>query len=88
MLEEAKELLSEVEGFSPKNTEELEVFRIRFFGKKGVMNDLFSAFKTIPNKQKKDFGQALNQLKQVAQKKLMIIRFLLKAPMMVKRILI
>ena len=34
------------------------------------MNDLFAAFKTVPNKQKKAFGQALNQLKKAAQRKL------------------
>ena len=70
MLEKVQELLREVEGFAPKNNEELEVFRIRFLGKKGVMNDLFAAFKTVPNEQKKDFGKALNQLKQAAQAKL------------------
>ena len=70
MLEKVQELLREVESFAPKNNEELEVFRIRFLGKKGVMNDLFAAFKTVPNEQKKDFGKALNQLKQAAQAKL------------------
>ena len=70
MLEKIQDLLREVEDFSPKNSEELEVFRIKFLGKKGVMNDLFAAFKTIPSEQKKDFGQALNQLKQAAQNKL------------------
>ena len=43
MLEKVKELLREVEGFSPKNSEELEVFRVKFLGKKGVINDLFTA---------------------------------------------
>ncbi|MBF90303.1 MAG: phenylalanine--tRNA ligase subunit alpha [Flavobacteriales bacterium] len=69
MLEKVKELLREVEGFSPKNSEELEVFRVKFLGKKGVINDLFTAFKKVPNEQKKDFGQALNQLKQASQNK-------------------
>jgi phenylalanyl-tRNA synthetase alpha chain len=31
---------------------------------------LFADFKTVPNEQKKDFGQALNQLKQTIQNKL------------------
>ena len=70
MLEKVQELLSEVESFSPKSIEELEVFRIKFLGKKGVINDLFAAFKTVPVEQKKGFGQALNQLKQAAQSKL------------------
>lgn len=70
MLEKVQELLCEVESFSPKSIEELEVFRIKFLGKKGLMNDLFAAFKTVPAEQKKGFGQALNQLKQAAQRKL------------------
>ena len=70
MLERVQELLCEIESFSPKNIEELEVFRIRFLGKKGVMGDLFDSFKTIPIEQKKGVGQALNQLKQAAQSKL------------------
>ena len=70
MLEKVQELLREVEAFTPKNNEELEIFRIKFLGKKGVMNDLFATFKTVPNEQKKDFGKALNQLKQAAQSKL------------------
>ena len=70
MLERVQELLREVEGFAPKNNEELEVFRIKFLGKKGVLNDLFAAFKSVPNEQKKGFGKALNQLKKTAQSKL------------------
>ena len=69
MLERVEELLREIELFSPKNHEELEVFRVNFLGKKGVLSDLFVAFKTVPKEQKKDFGQALNHLKQAAQDK-------------------
>ena len=70
MLQKAQELLQEVESFSPKNAAELESFRLRFLGKKGVMNELLEAFKSVPNDQKKAFGQALNKLKQAAQAKL------------------
>jgi len=70
MLQKVKELLVEVSSYSPKNAEELEQFRIQYLGKKGLMNDLFAAFKEVPNEQKKDFGQALNQLKKAIQDKL------------------
>lgn len=70
MLEKAQEYLKEVASFSPKDEKELEFFRIRFLSKKGIMNDLFASFKTVPNEQKKAFGQVLNQLKQAAQSKL------------------
>lgn len=70
MLEKAQEYLKEVASFSPKDEKELESFRIRFLSKKGIMNNLFASFKTVPNEEKKAFGQVLNQLKQAAQNKL------------------
>jgi phenylalanyl-tRNA synthetase alpha chain len=70
MLEKVQQLLVEVNSFVAKDAEELEQFRIKFLGKKGLMNDLFADFKSVPNEQKKDFGQALNQLKQTIQNKL------------------
>jgi len=70
MLEKVQKLLVEVNSFVAKDSDELEQFRIKFLGKKGLMNDLFADFKNVPNDQKKDFGQALNQLKQTIQLKL------------------
>lgn len=70
MLTRVQELLDEVKDFSASTKEELETFRIRFLGKKGVMNDLFAAFKEVEPAQRKDFGQALNQLKVAAQEKI------------------
>lgn len=48
----------------------IEQFRIKFLGKKGVMNELFECFKTIPNEEKREMGQLLNQLKTAAQTKI------------------
>ena len=70
MLDKVKVLLDEVSSYYPQNPEELEQFRIQYLGKKGKMNDLFAAFKEVPNDQKKAFGKALNQLKQAIQDKL------------------
>ena len=69
MLETVKNLLKEVEIFSPKSEKEVEEFRLKFLGKKGEMNALFDAFKSVPNESKKEFGQAINILKQNAQAK-------------------
>ena len=38
-------------------------------GKKGKMIELFAAFKEVPNESKKEFGQAINTLKQNAKAK-------------------
>jgi len=48
---------------------EVEKFRVRFLGRKGVMNELFEQFKTLPNDQKKEMGIALNELKNAAMAK-------------------
>jgi len=69
MLEKVKGLLQEVEKFVPKSEKETEGFRLKFLGKKGEMNALFAAFKEVPNESKKEFGQAINTLKQNAQAK-------------------
>lgn len=69
MLDTVKNLLKEVDSFTPKSKEELESFRLAYLGKKGKLNDLFSAFKYVPNEQKKEFGLAINTLKQNAQAK-------------------
>ncbi len=54
-----------IEDFKDKAAE-VEKFRVRFLGRKGVMTELFEQFKTLPNDQKKDMGIALNQLKNAA----------------------
>ena len=54
-----------IEDFKDRATG-VEAFRVRFLGRKGVMNELFEQFKTLPNDQKKDMGIALNQLKNAA----------------------
>ena len=69
MIEKIHKLIEEAEAFSTQSLKELEEFRIKFLGKKGLLNDLFANFKEVPNEQKKDFGQAINKLKSVAQEK-------------------
>jgi len=69
MLNKIKELIVEVEKFQADSAESVEQFRIKFLGKKGVLNDLFLAFKDVPNQEKKAFGQNLNELKTKAQEK-------------------
>lgn len=69
MIHKIKEHIAEVEAFSAKSLEEVEQFRIKYLGKKGLLNDFFAEFKNIPNNQKKDFGQTINLLKTKATEK-------------------
>ena len=66
MIEKIHKLIEEAEAFNTQSLDEVEAFRIRFLGKKGLLTDLFAGFKEVPNEQKKDFGQAINKLKSTA----------------------
>lgn len=69
MIETIKKHITEVENFSSTNKEEIENFRIKYLGKKGLLNDFFAEFKNVPNEQKKEYGQVINTLKNTAQEK-------------------
>ena len=60
------DLLRRVEEFAPKSAAEVEEFRIKILGKKGEMNALLEEFKSVAPEQKREFGQKLNQLKNLA----------------------
>ena len=62
--------LAEVEAFQSNDPTEIESFRIKFLGKKGILTGLFASFKEVPNDQKKAFGQQLNALIIAATNKL------------------
>ena len=69
MLQKITDLLGEVSSFSVNNPEELELFRLKYLSKKGMLSDLFEDFKNVPPADKKDIGQKLNLLKQNALEK-------------------
>ena len=69
MIEKIKENLDLVAQFQTDSKEEIEAFRIKYLGKKGMLNDFFAAFKEVPGNEKKEFGQALNTLKNAVTEK-------------------
>jgi phenylalanyl-tRNA synthetase alpha chain len=70
MIDKIKSSIDDISSFESKSSEEIELFRIKYLGKKGIINKLFSEFKTIDNSQKKEVGQLLNQLKNAANQKM------------------
>ena len=58
---------AEIKAFTPANTDELESFRIKYLGTKGLIKDLFEAFKTVGPDEKRVFGKVLNEFKQFAE---------------------
>jgi phenylalanyl-tRNA synthetase alpha chain len=70
MKEKIDQLLEEVRNFQASTMDELEQFRIKMLGKKGELNDLFEAFKTVANEEKREVGQKLNILKNAVVEKI------------------
>ena len=69
MIEKINENLELVKSFSIQSKEEAEAFRIKYLGKKGILNDFFTQFKAVPSAEKKDYGLALNLLKKAVTEK-------------------
>ncbi|WP_036157424.1 phenylalanine--tRNA ligase subunit alpha [Maribacter forsetii] len=69
MIDKIKEEIATVVSFTADNLEAVETFRIKYLGKKGILNDFFAEFKNVPNEQKKEFGQTINELKNAATEK-------------------
>ncbi len=74
MLDQLEIHLKEVASFKSNQLEDIEAFRIKYLGKKGILNELFASFKLVPNEQKKEFGQKLNSLKNAATERVNSLR--------------
>ena len=70
MIDKINKYLEESKSFVADSLEEIEIFRIKFLGKKGIVNDLFEEFKSVPRENKKEVGQKLNELKVTLQEKI------------------
>ncbi len=70
MKEKIASLSKEIEVFSAESAEQLENFRIKMLGKKGLVTLLFDEFKNVSPEQKRELGQVLNVLKNSAQNKI------------------
>lgn len=70
MLDQLQKHLDQVAEFTAENAAAVEEFRIQYLGKKGVLAALFADFKNIPNDQKKEYGQKLNELKERCAEKI------------------
>ncbi|MFM8741474.1 MAG: phenylalanine--tRNA ligase subunit alpha, partial [Cytophagales bacterium] len=69
MEEKVKSIQQELEAFLVKSKEDLENFRLKFISKKGLVPVLFDELKTALPEEKRKFGKALNDLKQLAEGK-------------------
>ncbi len=69
MIEQLNQHMLEVAEFQADSPQEIEDFRIKYLGKKGLLNQLFATFKSVEGEEKKTIGLAINQLKTTALEK-------------------
>ena len=69
MEDKIKKDIQEIQDFKSDSIAEIEEFRIKFLGKKGLLNSYFVEFKSLDSNEKKNAGRLLNELKNLAQDK-------------------
>ena len=70
MAVDLEKILLEISSFAPSTMSEVESFRIKHLGKKGVVKELSAQIKDIEPSERKSFGQDLNKLKQAVEDKI------------------
>jgi len=78
MIKQIKKHITEVKSFTANSLEDVEIFRIKYLGRKGLMKDFFVEFKNLPENQKKEFGQTINTLKKIVEEKIISLISTLK----------
>ena len=69
MEDKIKKDLEYILHFNSDSDTEIEEFRVKYLGKKGLLNSYFVEFKSLESDQKKKLGSLLNELKNSAQQK-------------------
>lgn len=64
----------EIRSFHTNKTDELDQFRLKFLGKKGILIQLFERIKDIPPEERKDYGKDINILKSMVLEKVSILK--------------
>jgi len=63
LLQQIEAIKAEVTAAVVNSQDELEQFRIKYLGTKGLVKQIMGEMKSVPNEQKKEFGQILNAFK-------------------------
>lgn len=69
IFDKVESILEDIQSVELKTVEDLESFRKRYVGGKNIIKPFFGKIKEVANDRKKEFGQLLNSLKEVAEQK-------------------
>jgi phenylalanyl-tRNA synthetase alpha chain len=74
MLDKIKNLLEEIQSIKAVTSSDIESFRLKYLSKKGLITELFEEFRNITAEHKREVGQKLNELKQIAQDRYNVLK--------------
>jgi phenylalanyl-tRNA synthetase alpha chain len=74
MINKIQSLLEEINSIKITTSGDLELFRLKYLSKRGLITEMFEEFRNIPAEQKRNVGQKLNELKQSIQDKYNTLR--------------
>jgi phenylalanyl-tRNA synthetase alpha chain len=74
MQDQITQYTAEINAFTPTNADELEAFRIKYLGTKGLIKGLFEQFKTVTPEEKRVYGKVLNEFKQNAEARYLLLK--------------
>ncbi len=74
MLNKIQELKEAIEALEASSMDAIEAARIKYLSKKGEISQLFNDFRNVPNEQKREIGQKLNELKNLATDKINMLK--------------
>lgn len=63
LIQQIETIKKEAGSFSATDAKAVEEFRIKYLGTKGIVKSIMGEMKNVPNEQKKEFGQVLNEFK-------------------------
>lgn len=69
MIEKIGKLQQEISQLAASSHDEVEQLRLKYLSKKGAISVLFEDFRTVPAEMKREVGQKLNELKELAHQK-------------------
>ena len=73
LLAQIESIKKEIAATVATTTVDVEAYRIKYLGTKGLVKHIMGEMKNVPVEQKKEFGQILNAFKIVAEEKLEIL---------------
>jgi phenylalanyl-tRNA synthetase alpha chain len=74
LLQQIEQYKQEMAAFTAPNTDAVEAFRIKYLGTKGLVKAIMGEMKNVPNEQKKQFGQILNEFKLFAENQYEVLK--------------